>query len=689
MDDFGAIRSDVLEVLARAGESAESEGARATAASLRGAREALEDERLLVVVLGEFKAGKSSLLNALLDESGDVPLLPEAEEIATSCAVSVSYGDPEVIEVLRSAGKGSGQAAGAAGDDAQAGAAGPVGPASVVVDREGLRAQGTEGGNPENRLGVVAVEIETPAALLRPGVTLVDTPGLGGPHLQHDAATLAALPGADAVMLVCDSSQTLLRSHLDNVRRASSAVGATDHPDALFFALTKTDQAGFGEMLADMRAKLAKETGRAPEDLVVVPVSARAHRDFLRFGEDADRIAGNMHALRDGMWAALSHRGVPRVLGPALETLDRGVRALLEPVEGRIQALDETTRKTVEELRAEAVERQNRLAALKKGRAEWRTALRKRVEVLHADLHADALERHAQVWDWLESHYLEEDAYLTAPERLVQRLTADAAQVVAEVNARAAVGTAAVLAVTVAETGLPLGAVRPTVMPAPTDGDLTIERRLGEQHRSGRLKRRLRDLSFGGSMGSTTGAVLGSVVPGVGTAVGAALGGLAGMVAGWRSAARDERQEDRRLDRQSLRTQLRPLQRNQSNHITKAVKDISREFGEQAEKEMELRIVQEEETNRRLVEGLRKTEQSTSREAAAELSALRARRKPLLGLQKECAGLEERMRIFRATAATRPFLADGDRAPDQGGGADPGGPNGTGGAAEDNSWADE
>ncbi|GHE25071.1 hypothetical protein Shyd_60820 [Streptomyces hydrogenans] len=57
-------------------------------------------------MVGEFKAGEHSLLDALPADAGEPPLLPEAEEIGTGVpvSVSVSYADPETIEVVRTAG---------------------------------------------------------------------------------------------------------------------------------------------------------------------------------------------------------------------------------------------------------------------------------------------------------------------------------------------------------------------------------------------------------------------------------------------------------------------------------------------------------------------------------------------------------------------------------------------------------
>ncbi|MER5869767.1 dynamin family protein [Streptomyces sp. NPDC002044] len=649
MDDYGAIRTDILAALTEAADTAHRAEAENTARSLEEARDGLQDDVLRVVVLGEFKAGKSSLLNALLDDVGEPPLLPEAEEIATSVAASVAYGDPERIDVLHMAGDNEGDDIDGGGADEGAAAAATT----VLVDRHGLREHGTEGGNPQNRRGVLAVRIHTPSPRLRQGLVLVDTPGLGGPHPEHNVATRAALPGADAVLLALDATQPVLRSHLDTVRQAASAINSSDTPDALLFALTKTDQRGYEEILADTRAKLATATGRPAADLLVVPVSARAHQAYLRYRDAEDLDAGNLAGLWDGLWAALGHRGVPRVLGGALDTLDRAVQALIEPVDGQVRALEDGTRRTVGELRAQALRRQARLAELQKGKAQWRGLLRERVETMQDALRRDADERHAQVWDRFESQYLEEDAYLTDPQRLVGQLTADAAQVIGEVNEQADTRTAIVLAQTVAETGLALGAVRPAAVSAAASRDLVVKGRLGDRHRSGRFKRRLRDLSFGGSIGTTTGAFVGSVFPVVGTALGAAVGSLVGMVSGWRSAGRDLRNEDRRFDRTSLRTQLQPLKRRQANHLADSVKEIVKEFRKLAEEEMEDRIEQERESNRLLIAGLKTAEEHTTRTAGAQLALLRARLEPLLTLRARTDELAARTLAFRAACVLR------------------------------------
>ncbi len=50
-------------------------------------------------------------------------------------------------------------------------------------------------------------EIGLPRKILEGGLVLVDTPGVGGLGSAHGAATMSALPSADAVLLVSDAAQ--------------------------------------------------------------------------------------------------------------------------------------------------------------------------------------------------------------------------------------------------------------------------------------------------------------------------------------------------------------------------------------------------------------------------------------------------------------------------------------------------
>ena len=164
----------------------------------------------IVCVVGEFKQGKSSLVNALLG----LDICPIDDDIATSAITLLRYGPEPLVEVRRRA------------DDA------------VVVEQvepRDLADWVSERGNPDNVRCVERVDISLPHPLLANGLALVDTPGMGGLGAGHAAATLAFLPFADGVIFVTDASAELSAPEAEFLARAAELC-----PNVLF-ALTKTD----------------------------------------------------------------------------------------------------------------------------------------------------------------------------------------------------------------------------------------------------------------------------------------------------------------------------------------------------------------------------------------------------------------------------------------------------------------
>ncbi|MGK5529771.1 dynamin family protein [Streptomyces sp. URMC 129] len=631
LEEFAALRDGILAEFAEF-----AAGGPRSAAALAAARERLENARLTVAFTGEFKSGKSSLINALLGEVDPPRLLPEAEEIATGVVTAVSHADPERVTVVLRAADGT------AGE-------------RLTVSRAELPRYVTETGNPEGVRDVLLVSVGTPSPLLAPGLQLVDTPGTGGPHLRHSADAMAFLPSAHAVVCVLDSGQALLAGHVRAVRQAAEAVEATGSRGALLFALTKTDTGGYGEVLTDAVAKIATALDRPAEDVVVVPVSARAHRDYLAYGEPEDLELGNVPALERALETALAARGIPAVLGDALRALREGLDARLGPLRAERRALGDATAEAGRASREAAERRGRRLDELRGKRAAWRGDLHERATALQAELAAYGEDRLAAVWDHCEASYLYDPAYLYAPDKLVERLTADAALVVGSVNERARDAAARMLEDFTRTSGLDLGTASLAEQQGPPPPEAEVTGTLGQELRGSPLKRKLRDLSFGGGIGSTVGGFLGSLVlPGLGTAIGVAAGGLVGMAAGWDSAGRDVRNEDIKQRRQSLATELKPVRREQRGHVLRAARDIGQEFGAWAEAELDRRIAVERETNERLIEGLSRVRRLTEEQAAARIAELDAELAPLVRREARFATLAARAERLAATGRATP-----------------------------------
>lgn len=167
---------------------------------LERAMAAVGDPSVNVVVVGEFKQGKSSLINALLNAK----VCAVDDDIATAVPTVVRHGEEQRAWALTR----------------------PVDSPSDTestkhaIPLSNVPAFETELGAPDQNVTVTGVEIEIPRRLLDDGLVLIDTPGVGGLGSAHSTAALGALSVASAVIFVSDASQEYTRAEIDFLRQA-------------------------------------------------------------------------------------------------------------------------------------------------------------------------------------------------------------------------------------------------------------------------------------------------------------------------------------------------------------------------------------------------------------------------------------------------------------------------------------
>jgi GTPase SAR1 family protein len=644
--DYDSLRQATLSLFPEIIGIAKRATASETERRLVVAQAALEDSSLLTVVCGEFKRGKSSLLNALLDEP---ELLPVDDYYATSLVTSVAYGEQERI-VVRLAKNGK--------------------PEERPIGREELADYVTEGGNPGNGKGVQAVAIEIPSQRLASGLVLVDTPGVGGVYAAHAEATTAAIPGASAIVFVTDATQPLTESELHFLRRTAETAKVLEDEDALLFVLTKIDLVSdFDAILANTRRKLADITGRQESSVTVVPVSSRAKLEFLAGGDEADLLMSNFGELEHLIWGALTRRRAKVILGSALSALELSRQALLRPIEDEVEALNGRGAKREAELRDARQRRQRRLDELKAGDAAWRRDLARGVKRMSRDVQAIALAEVDNVWHRLRAEYLHNDDLLYNTDRLVNRLVDDMVTVVGTANRLLEDRAAGLQRDFAARNHLDLEHAAIGQLPDPPVSDIRVTGDLGAAERPSSALRNWRDISTGSTAGGTGGAVIGGLigtflipVPGLGTwigaAIGGALGGVVGGAFGLRTSAKAVRQQERDARRRSLQLTLEPFYREQRTHIGTSVEDVAEDFTDAITAELDSRIAAERES---VAESERRA-QEASRHSAAQAQArqteLDGERVPLDVLRGQITLLAE----AAAALATKQDAADGGAA---------------------------
>jgi GTP-binding protein EngB required for normal cell division len=222
----------------------------------REAAEKLATEVVYVAVIGEFKRGKSSLINALLGDA----VLPTGVIPVTAAPTLVRFGETPRgrVELL---------------DDTEM-------PTSLSELADFI----TEGGNPRNHRRVREVVVELPSPLLRPGLVLADTPGTGSVHAHNTEMTAAFLPRVDVALLVLTVDAPLSGAEAELLAAAGSTVARAA------VCLNKVDllsPAELEEAVEFVRSRIGALSGGSP--VPVFPVSAR------RAGTSADE---GLDALR-------------------------------------------------------------------------------------------------------------------------------------------------------------------------------------------------------------------------------------------------------------------------------------------------------------------------------------------------------------------------------------------------------
>lgn len=166
-------------------------------AKLGDARETLSDGRVRVVVVGQFKQGKSALVNALVA----APVCPVDDVIATSVPTVVSWGKTPTAALVTEM-QGAHEAL------------------RTSIDPTQLRRHVTELAGEVGFLGSVHAEVTLPRPILADGFTFVDTPGAG--RAQSRVSTnLTLLPQADAALMVTDATQELTDPELSFLTQAA------------------------------------------------------------------------------------------------------------------------------------------------------------------------------------------------------------------------------------------------------------------------------------------------------------------------------------------------------------------------------------------------------------------------------------------------------------------------------------
>ncbi len=209
----------------------------------------LAEGRFHLAVLGQFKRGKSTLLNALLGDDLlptdilPVTAIPTYIQAGEKVAVRVVFADQhEPVDYQPGGGQGL---------------------------SEFLAAYVTETGNPHNQRHVERVEICHPAALLGQGVVLIDTPGIGSTLKHNTEVAHRILPQCDAALFLVSPDPPITQMELEYLAKIQQNLPRT------FYLLNKIDFLDDADRIASLRFLSEQLTPLCAGEPQIVPVSAR------------------------------------------------------------------------------------------------------------------------------------------------------------------------------------------------------------------------------------------------------------------------------------------------------------------------------------------------------------------------------------------------------------------------------
>ena len=400
MSAFFELSHQTESVMKDSAALADKLGFETAAQTIREQIDAFRKKELMVVVAGEARRGKSSLLNALLNEK--TPLFPVDVNVCTNVVTVVRYGETETIEAYI--------------EDPKV----KNGCRVKKLSREQIPDYVSEKGNPNNYKQVKMLSAYIPNDLLREGVVFVDTPGVGSLNIEHAETTYGFLPNADVLLFVSDADSGLTESELNFLKRGYQ------YCKSILFPLTKKDlNADYAAILEDNQTKISKRLNIPPDEVQVIPVSSTAKQRYLKSGNQTMLSNSNYTALENTIWSTIAQRRGEVLLMPFLMAAKGELFKLMDSVAAQYQVLS-AGQNVAQELMEELDRKTSALGELQDKGAEWRSQLQLFFTVLQNDASKEQQRIAA------EARVLVDDRYRSMETRICteQNYT----QVVCEVN---------------------------------------------------------------------------------------------------------------------------------------------------------------------------------------------------------------------------------------------------------------
>jgi len=259
-------------------------------------RRRLCGRELVISVIGQFKRGKSSLINALLGDE----LLPVGIVPLTTAVTEIRQGDS--FQAVVSFIDGS----------------------EREIKRNELPDYISEQKNRNNQKNVVAVKLWIPFTPLGSEITLVDTPGVGSVHQHNTETSYGYIEKSDAVLFLISVDSPVSEVERDFLLKTR------EHAAKFYFAVNKADivsEKNLEEFLSYCKAVLSEVIGL---DVTLYAISSKTKKgiSFL-----AEKLVEDLNASHDELLEASILIKLETILIQAKSKLDLYLKAAAIPAD--------------------------------------------------------------------------------------------------------------------------------------------------------------------------------------------------------------------------------------------------------------------------------------------------------------------------------------------------------------------
>ncbi len=317
--------------------------------ALKKAEQKLDEEQFNLVIVGQFKRGKSTFINALLSDT----IVPSSVLPLTSIVTIIQYSNKKkaVVKFL---------------DNHE-----------ETIETSEIEKYVTEKHNPENKLQVKEVYVYHPSEFLKKGVRIIDTPGIGSVFKHNTDVAYNFLPYCDAAVFLMSPDPPLGEAEIEFLKNVKV------YTEKFFFVLNKIDIVSEDELdeVVDFNKNLLKEYTEA-EDIKIYPISAR-NALKAKLNKDKDLLeTSKIPQIEQALNEFIAKERINIIATSVINTLLRHINNELTSY--KLQ--QETQKLSVESLKEKVDKFSKFIEGVKEEAEEYEYILDKRIDKIYKEL---------------------------------------------------------------------------------------------------------------------------------------------------------------------------------------------------------------------------------------------------------------------------------------------------------------